>query len=531
MRSQPGYAFNRRQFLQLAAGTTSLLLVNACASPVPTAQTPAQNADVADAQPSRGGLLRVAFVDGVTTFDPAFGFSGIDIQLGWQVYENLVRRGENEAESPLYPELAESWEMSDDAMAYTLHLRQDVTFHHGTPFTAKDVEYTINRLLDPQLGSTAGASLGGVDKVTVVDDFTVTFQLKAPNVTLPFVLGGPGMQIVPHDRTAEQLATEATGTGAFQVTEHVAGERVVLKRNENYWDKAAAYLDEVQLLTIPEPTAQISALTSATVDMLYQIGVENLAALENAPDVAILESTQGIYPIFAMRVADKPFDDVRVRQAFKHAVDRVSLLQAMLQGRGVIGNDQPIGPNTPFWADVKPLAYDVEKAKQLLADAGFAAGVEVTLTMAEIGGPRINEAAIALQEMFKAAGITVTLDKTPTNTFYAEKYMQVPFFVSWWPTISEPNGVLPLGYSSQGFYNESGWSDPKLDELIAKARGELDMEQRKQDYAEVQKIISEQGGVLIPYFASILQAARTNVKGHTPGAQLRAQFIWLAAGS
>lgn len=521
-------SMSRRQFLQIAGATAASVLLTACAPVAPSAQAPA--AAPATSKPQRGGTLRVAFLDSVTNLDPALATSSIDVQLAWQLYENLVRRGENEEGAPLHPELAESWEMSDDAMTHTFHLRKGVTFQHGTPFTAKDVEYTINRLLDPKLGSGAGATLGAVQKVEVVDDFTVKFHLKIPNVTLPFVLGGPGAQIVPHDRTTEQLAKEAAGTGAFKVTESVPGERVVLKRNENYWDKELPHLDEVQLLTIPEPASQISALTSGTLDLIFQIGVESLAALQNVPDVVVLESKQGIYPVFVMHVADKPFDDVRVRQAFKHAVDRPALLKAMLQDRGVVGNDQPIGPNTPFWADVKPLEYNVEKAKKLLADAGYPDGVKVTLTMSEIGGPRINDTAVALQEMVKAAGITITLDKVPYNNYYADKYMKVPFFVSWWPVMSEPNGILPLAYSSKGFYNESGWSDPQLDELIGKGRGERDLAQRQKEYAEVQKMISEQSGVLIPYFASILQAARTNVKGHVPGAQLRAQFVWLAQG-
>lgn len=522
------FVISRRQFLQLASAATSLLLLNGCASTPATAQTSAQNTASAADQPQHGGVFRVAFTDSVLTLDPHLAFSVVDVQLAYQAYEHLVRRGENEPGSPLYPELAESWEMSEDALTYTFHLRQGVTFHHGTPFTAKDVEYTLTRLRDPQLGLTAGNTLSDVDQVTVVDDFTVTIQLKTPNVSLPFMLSGYGVQIVPHDRTAEQLAQATTGTGAFYLTEQIAGERVVLKRNENYWNKEAVYLDEVHLLTIPEPATQISALSSGTLDLVYNIGVESLTMLENMPGVAILESTQGIYPLFAMHVTDKPFDDLRVRQAFKHAVDRPALVQALLQGRGMIGNDQPIAPNTPFWADVQPLAYDVEKAKALLAAAGFPNGLEVTLVISEFGGPRVSDAAIALQEMLKAAGIMITLDKVPVNTYYAEKYMQVPFFSSWWPGMSDPNGVLPFGYTADAIFNESGWSDPQLDELIVQARGELDLAARQKAYTQVQAIISEQGGVLIPYFASLLQAARTNVRGYIPGMQVRAQFIWLA---
>lgn len=209
-------------------------------------------------------------------------------------------------------------------------------------------------------------------------------------------------------------------------------------------------------------------------------------------------------------------------------MDRAALLTALMDGRGNIGNDQPIGPGTPFWVDLQPLAYDVEKAKALLAEAGYADGVEVALSTSDIGGPRVNDAAIALQEMVKAAGFTITIDKVPVGDFWSQKYMQAPFFASWWPVFSDPNAVLPLAYSSDGFYNESGWSDPTVDELIAAGRAEQDAEQRKQIYAEAQQIISEQGGVLIPYFAPYLQAMRNRVQGHTPASRVVYQNVWLA---
>jgi len=527
MKPNQSDAFNRRQFLQVAASAAALVSLSACTPLAPPAAPPAGGSLATKpvvTEPKRGGVLRLVPADDVTTLDPGTSGTVADVQLGFMLYNTLTRRSEGEAGAPIYPELAKAWEMNEDATIHTFHLHQGVTFHHGTAFTAKDVEYSINRLIDPAFGASIGASLGAIDKLEIVDDFTIKFHLKAPNVTLPFVLSGPGTQIVPHDRTTEALRKEPSGTGPFVLAERIPGERTVVKRNEHYWDKEHPYLDEVQLLVIPE----VAALTSGTVDMLYQIGLDNLSMLENAAGVELLESSQGVYPVFVMHVADKPFDDLRVRQAFKHAIDRAALHKAMMQGRGIIGNDQPIGPGSPFWADVQPLAYDVEKAKNLLAEAGYPDGVEVTLSTAEIGGPRLNDAAIAIQEMVKAAGITITIDKGPVGSFYAEKYMKVPFFVSWWPVFSEPDGILPLAYRAQGFYNESGWSDPNVDELIATGRGKQDLEKRKAIYAEVQQIISEQGGVLIPYFAPFLQAIRSNLHGHIPGTRVAYQNVWLA---
>lgn len=525
----PPTMLNRRRFLQLTGGAASLALLSACvATPAAPAADSASAAVPADNQPQRGGVLRVALADDVTTLDPGTSITLADVQIGYLAYETLIRRAENEPGAPLYPALAEAWETSEDATVHTLTLRQGVAFHHGTAFTAKDVEYSINRLLDPALAAGVSGSLGVIDKMEIIDDFTIKFHLKAANVVLPYTLAGPGVQIVPHDRTTEQIVAEVSGTGPFVLAERVPGERTVFKRNENYWDKALPYLDEVQLLVLPEPATQIAALTGGTVDLIHSIGLESAPMLEGTPEVSVVESSQGNYPIFAMRADQKPFDDLRVRQALKHAVDRAALHQALMNGRGTIGNDQPIGPGTPFWADVQPLAYDVEKAKALLAEAGYADGVEVALSTSDIGGPRVGDAAIAIQEMVKAAGFTITIDKVPAGDFWSQKYMQAPFFTSWWPVFSDPNAVLPLAYSADGFYNESGWSDPKVDELIAAGRAEQDGEKRKQIYAEAQQIISEQGGVLIPYFAPFLQAIRNTVQGHSPAPRLVYQNLWLA---
>lgn len=519
---------NRRQFMQWSGSVASLALLSACA-PVAAPAAPEAAPAAADATPKRGGVLRLATPDDLTTFDPgtvAGSFS--DTRVADMLYETLIRRAEAEEGVPLYPVLAESWEANDDATVYTFHLRQGVTFHHGTPFTAKDVEYTFTRLLDPAFGGSAGG-LAEIDHLAIIDDHTIEFHLKSPNVTLPYNLGGQSAKIVPHDRTTEQLAKEGAGTGPFVLAEWISGERIVTKRNESYWAAGQPYLDEVQMLIIPEATTQIAALTSGSIDFVQTVDQESLPLLAGAANVAVLECRQGLYPVFAMRVDQKPFDDVRVRQAVKHAIDRAGLQTAILQGRGTIGNDQPVDPGSPFWANIAPLAYDVEKAKSLLAEAGYPDGLELTLHTSDVvdGGPGVNEAAVAIQEMLKAVGITLTIENVPGAAYYAQTYMQVPFFTSWFPTFSEPDAILPLAYTSTGAYNESGWGDPQTDELIAAGRAEPDVEKRKAIYSQVQQVISTEGGVLVPYFAPYLQAASTRLQGHAPGLRIVFANLWL----
>lgn len=521
----------RRDFIKLAGTMTLGAILAACAptpAPVPTAIAPtgAPASPTALPKPKRGGVLRIIPADAPTQFDPMMAQTSADVDAMFAMYDNLAARMVAEKGEPIRPQLAESWEYSQDGLSYTFKLRKGVTFHHGTPFTAKDVEYTFQRILDPKSGSQFTSGLKTLSKIEVVDDYTIRFHLKEPNPTFLYRISGGGFGIVPSDRTAAQLAKEPSGTGPYKLAQYTAGERLVLKRNEQYWDKELPYLDELQFSFISEPAAQLAALTSGAADIVDQVGIENLAQLEKAAGVKVVEGPRGLYHLFVMNTATKPFDDVRVRQAFKHAMDRAALQKAILQGKGALGNDQPIGPENTFWANVAPLPYDPAKAKQLLTAAGYADGLKVTLSVADIT-PRVVDAAVALQEMVKPAGITLTIDKVPMQTYYTQKYMQSPFFVSWWPAFSEPDYILSLAYISKAGFNESGLSDPKLDELIVKGRQERDQTKRQPIYAEVQKLISEQGGVMIPYHMPMYSATRANVNGYAPAGTIRPQFIWL----
>ena len=425
--------------------------------------------------------------------------------------------------------------MSEDGLSYTFHLRSGATFQSADnkPVTAEDVVYTFQRLLDPANGLTATAALTFLDRVEAVDERTVEFHLKKPNVTVLFTLAGVNYSIVPKGATNKQLSQETMGSGPFQLIENTPGERTVLKRNANYWNPDLPYVDEVHLLVIPEIAGQIAALTSGTTDMVAQVGIDQLPLLETIPTIQVTE-TEWIAHLFVMRVTEEPFRDLRVRQAFKHAIDRNALQQALLYGRGVIGNDQVIAPGNPFWADLPPLAYDVTKAKQLLAEAGYANGQEagyangqaVTLSVTDFT-PGIVDAAVVLQEMFKAVGVTITLDKVAVDAYLAQKYGQVPFFIDYTPAPNDPDALLSLYFGTNAPYNVSGWSDTEVDALLDAARSEGDLAKRKEIYYQLQQRISQDGPVLSPYFIPSFVALRSNVRGAKATGLVQAEAIWL----
>ena len=190
------------------------------------------SATPAEAQPKRGGTLRVALVKAHTTFDPHIVNDNPDIQLTRQAYDNLILRDPDDLS--LIPMLAKSWEANDDLTQFTFQLRSGVKFHHGKEFTVEDVVYSFERLLDPDVGSPIAAALDSVTKVVALDELTVRFELDSPNSYLPDLLALYHARIIPSDIDPERLANEEFGTGPFILKEHVVGERIVMVRNPDY---------------------------------------------------------------------------------------------------------------------------------------------------------------------------------------------------------------------------------------------------------------------------------------------------------
>lgn len=524
--------FSRRRLMQLVGGTTLACAISACASSIQSER--AQPATGADQAPQPGGILRFAMTDALTMFDPARWVSAADLYLAAAVYEGLVAMDTSDPTFPIVPRLATSWEVSEDGLEWIFYLRAGVTFHHGVPFTAKDVVYTFTRIQDPALVASGLTRLTYVETVEAIDDGTpqgaVRFRLNSPVVTLLITLADPlaGLWIVPHDFTNELLTQQASGTAPFRVASYQPGERLLFKRNEQYWDPQLPYLDEVHHLYIPDSISQVVALTSGTIDAMI-LSNADAAQLQDTPDIQILPLNPGMHDGLVMRPDQPPFDDVRVRQAFKLAVDRAGLLQVAAQGHGVLANDQPIAPASPFWADLPIPQQDLAKAKALLAEAGYPDGLAVTLVVAEIW-PGLTTVAVAIQEMVKPAGITIELQPVSVDLFWGQYYQEAALFMGYWSSDPDPDILFSSSYHSQAPFNDAGWQNPVLDALIEAGRLERAPAKRKAIYAEAQQLIAEQGCIMIPYHRPLLFGARTNVKN------LRQEFsysgpreVWMTA--
>lgn len=513
----PIRALSRRHFLQIGAGSalTTAWLLNGCTSPM--SATGAGNGrstqPLATAtSPATTSVLRVALAAVPDNLDPALFTTTEAFQFGFMVYDGLLWVDHSLTPQPM---LAETWTHSADLLTWTFTLRQGVTFHHGTPFTAQDVVYTFTRLLDAQTGSPLRTTLQFIDKAEALDDYTVVLRLRTPNMDLPLLLGAAQVRIVAHDYTSKQLATRPSGTGPFRVTARVGDERISFVRNPTYWDAPRPYLHEVHHLYINDGDARVQALRQGQVDLIADISDAQAASLHDQPDLQIIEQVSGAYQTIVMQATEAPFQDARVRLALKLCVDRARLQAQVLGGRGALGNDQPLAAINPFWADLPPRLPDIAKARRLLKAAGYPNGLQLDL-VTSASRPGMVELATAFQAMAAPAGIHIQVIKVPADVYWTDYGGKTPFHIGNWNMRSSADETFMLAYHSTSTSNESKWSDPKLDVWLDAARRAADPAQRKALYTQVQQLISDEGAVIIPYFRPILTALRSKIQGFTP---------------
>ena len=329
-----------------------------------------------------GGVLRKAFF-APTNLDPAFLSSITDDEIGRFWGDFLVYVDEN-----LRPDanrsLAEKWSVSADGLSWTFNLRKGVKFHNGQELTSKDVKFTFDRLRDPKVGAATVALFAGITEILTPDAGTVVFKIKQPNPDLVTNLGDYHTLIVWSG--TRDFATEHIGSGAFIIDSYLPEDRMILKRNPNYWRKDAKgnqlpYLDGIEYIFLAEASAQVEALRGGQVDYLLYLPSEYVKTVAADPNLVVYQKPSNTHYVVHMRSDRQPFGDVKVRQAFRAALDRKAILDGAFQGLGVTGRDTPFGPAyADYYLNVPELPRDLAKAKKLLAEAGYASGLKVTLT-------------------------------------------------------------------------------------------------------------------------------------------------------
>jgi peptide/nickel transport system substrate-binding protein len=501
----------RRSFVVLAVLTSMLVLAGA----------------PAHAQ-KRGGVLKFAVPAVKPGLDPAHTSTGDGYMLTQAIFSNLTRIDENLEPKP---QLARSWEPNPAHSAWTFHLNQGVKFHNGRELTADDVVFSIERILDPKTASRGAKALGPIKKVVAKDRYTVVFELTGSYADLPLQLGNTFARIVAKENI-DKIGTEPIGTGPFKLKEYSPGSRVVLVRNPDYFEKGLPYLDEVQQVYLKEYAAQVSAISTGEIQVMYLVPEEAVAPLKKEAGVRVLEVASPSFQSIEMFMNQKPFSDVRVRTAVRLAADRKAMLEASTGGHGVLGNDVPVPPFSKWYNKALPQRErDVNRAKQLLAEAGYKSGLDLTL-YTSTGRPGMEEAAVAFRESAKDANIRVRLESVDLARLYSEFLRKPKEFtlvqVNWFgrPTIDE---MLTPFMFTKSVWNFMEYSSPRVDALLTEALGMTDVDRRKRVYDEVQKILWDEGPWLVAYFRNYLSAVRTNVKNYKliPVQYVELRDVWL----
>ncbi len=466
------------------------------------------------AEAAAGKILRIASgeADGTKgTLDPAFSQQDDDATRVALVYERLVILDETFAPRP---QLADSWSTNATGDEWTFKLRRGVRFHDGEPFTARHVLHTYRRLLDPATGSPGRASLSAVDPkgIEAPDDLTVRFRLPQPVVQFPAYIANRFTYVVREGQPAEEYRTKGIGTGPFKIKHFAPGEEPsVFVRNDDYWRPGLPKVDGVELRSIPDGAAQVAAIAAGQIDLTWDLPRVGLARLEANPEVKVISVRTPYVLSMSMWVDTPPFNDLRVRQAMKYVIDREKMVKLVLGGHGQIADDNPVAPWVQYGLTEPARKRDIAKARALLAEAGHGNGLDVELQTSDavIG---FIELATLYQAMAAEAGINVKLVKSPAGEYWDNIWLKKPFVCSAWSGRAADE-ALSVPYLSDAEWNETHWRRPDYDKLIAEARRTVEDGKRGELYRQAERMLREEGGILIPAFPDAIGATRANVAG------------------
>ncbi len=456
------------------------------------------------AQPKKGGRLRVAMGHGSTSdsYDPATWD-----QAFVQVFAT-ARHGyltEIAADGSLVGEVAESWDASPDAKVWTLNIRGGLEYHSGKSVTADDVIASLNHHRGEESKSAAKPIVAGITDMQAEGTNAVIVTLESGNSDFPFILSDYHLPIMP-SADGKIDPTSSDGCGAYVVDSFEPGVRAALKRNPNYWKSGRAHFDEVEMLVVLDAAARQNALITDEVDLIDKVDLNTVHLLKRSRNIEVLATTGTQHYTFAMDTRVAPFKDNNVRLALKYAIDRQELVDKVLNGYGDIGNDHPIGKSNRFHAaGLEQHSYDPDKAKHYLKQAGLDS-LDVSLSAADAAFGGAVDAAVLYSETAAAAGININVVREPNDGYWSNVWMKKPWSAVYWGGRPTEDWMFATAYASGAAWNDTFWEHERFNKLLVEARSELDEAKRRAMYEEMQGIVSNEGGVVIPMFASYVMA-------------------------
>jgi len=480
--------------------------------------------------PVKGGVIRVGLVGGraADTADPHIAPFIPDDALNWLMYEGLMQYTPD-----LTPEnlLAEEVTSNADGSEWTVRLKPDVPWHDGRTVSADDVVYSFKRIVDPKNPLDGAAGLGGltVDGIQKMDDLTVRFTWENANV----LFGTDGLtQRLVHIVPADFDPNNPIGCGPWKMKTFRPGEQFELEAFEDYHG-GRPYLDGMKLIEFGDPTARYNALASGEVDALTELPASQIAAAESAGIIPLNAKSGGWIPI-CMRIDAKPFQDVRVRQAFRLIPDRTQVLENAYNGIAWLANDMYSPFDKGYPSDLPQREQDLEQAKSLLKQAGYE-DLDVEL----IASDSVGEGSVAFAQVFaeqaKGAGVNVKVNKVEAGVLWGDDYLSWPFSMDYWGYRNYLQQAA-AGSTPDAPYNETHWQNDEWYALVQEGFKTVDDAKRNELVKQAATIEYNEGGYIIPTFRNLLDAYSDKVMGITTddvmGISLgrwRFKDVWLKA--
>jgi peptide/nickel transport system substrate-binding protein len=475
-------------------------------------------------EPQRGGTLYMSFGPDFVTFDPYYDVTNVEFKP--MMYDPVVRLSD---EGEIEPWLAESFEVSEDGLSITLHLRKGVKFHNGREMTADDVVWSIERARDQDIGHHLGDYFTTCTGATKIDEDTV--EVTYSRVTHSALDGMARCYIFPKE-ALDDIETTPVGTGPFKLEEWVPGDHLTLVGFEDYWREGLPYLDKVVVKPIPDEQARMLNLLAGGIDFLMEVPWADIELLDRQPDINLIRQPHGFrFDAFIFNVTRPPFDDTLVRQAMNYAVDREKMRQLVYHGQAIMTQ---LPWSDVSWAYPEDLSdyytFDLDKAKELLAEAGYPDGFKTQMVIRGTSGVRLDLAQVYQEDLAK---IGVEMEILPTEL---PQYWPI-LFDSDFAIVSHDSGqagVDPAGFFEgaapyrpfRNFFkiteNETWF--PKYEALLEQASLDMDQEKRKEMYHDALEIALEQGWCITLGWRQITFAMRDFVKGFRTDMD---GYVWL----
>jgi peptide/nickel transport system substrate-binding protein len=504
-------AVSRRHFL---SGTAAAAMIAATAGVMVDGFSSA-----AFAAPKRGGILKAAFSADPAGFDPVRGPSGMSHVVIEQVYSTLMAL---DADAKPYPELAESFQVSDDGLQYTFKLRAGVTFHNGDELTAEDVKFSFDRLRAKDSGYSYTAQVETIDTVDVVDKLTVRFKLTKRTGPFLVYMAFPGSSIVPKKlvESGYDLNAKPVGSGPFKFVSYEPRSVIKFDRNEKYFQEGKPYFDAMEYRIIPDITALTNAVASGEVNFSNEIPPKDWASMKTNAELKSQTLEGSRYYWLIPNNTTKPLDNPKVRQAIGLAIDRSALVAGAFFGQATAIRGGVIPEWNWGYADIKFFGEkgEVAKAKALLAEAGFPNGFETSMTMASSFPPMMGMAPI-IQANLAAIGIKAKINSMEIPRYWDEIWGPSKFDMTamyWLSPLADPDDFVTNNYKRGMAVNVQKSGSAELDAILDEAKQAPSQDARKAIYKKMQEMSLEEMGIVPLVNGHLLIAHSKKLQGYVP---------------